>query len=353
MMKHTKCVLGTILAIGLGIFQVATASVGVPLVIQSEAGPVISSACLQLPGVQLPSTEWWAIHSEQHIGPEFATMMESIAKQDRQALLRTFDASARSTPQKAEELVNTLISQWKKVTLHSVTHRIDLKNERVYLALVSNAKKTTWIPFVFRQEPNGHWGYVPQNAENRLLPLIIESLRATESAGVHQICETPNAKLAATLEEPDLGVALHFKSSQSTAVAFANQPSVRAVLKLRDAARKRDINEYMTLLTRDGMASLGSWANTASPKEINEYLSTWDSVEPIGYLDLAPVGVIVLSDANKKARSIYTVERNGRTEIMNLNQIANADILLKSNNSPLLRNGVDKKFVMSLQSAKR
>lgn len=331
----------------------AMADVSTPLVIQSEAGPVITSACLQLPGQQLPHTEWWKTDAAAQLGPEFAATMSAITRQDRQALRQTFDAAWASKSNRVDEQATALISQLRVANLRSVPYRIDLGPSRTYFAVVSNSTQTTWVPFVFRRGADGRWGYLPERGDNRWLPLILESLRALPPTAAPPACPASGVKLMASLPLGEAQMSLRFKSSQPVSATSVAPPPVQAVLKLRDAARKRDAKSYLGLLTPESASSLAAWLKKVDAPEVDRYFGAWDVIEPLWYLDLSPAGVVVLGDTGGQVRSIYTVERNGQTEIMNLSHVANADALLKAADSPLLRKGADKKFFASLQAGSR
>lgn len=330
------------------------ASVATPLVIQSEAGPVVTSACLELPGQQLPTTDWWKTESARQVAPDFSAVMTAIANQDRQALRQTFDASWASKSNRVEEQATALINQFQAAKVLSVPYRVDLGSDRIYFASVSLGSQTTWVPFVFRKGTDGRWGYLPERGDNRWLPLILESLRTAGKASATATCAANDSRLTASLPVTEPQMAVRFRNSgPAMATTQSPQPAVQLVTKLRDAARKRDADAYLSLLTKEGASALAAWLKQVGANEADKYFAAWDSVDPVWYLDLSPVSVVVLADAGQEARAVYAVERNGRLEIMNISHQSSADALLKTGTSPLLRKGVDKKFFASLQASKR
>ncbi len=341
--------------------QAANSVISIPLVIQSEVGPIRTVGCLSFTGRKFGDRVWWTESAAASEGQEFADLISSISAKDSARFRSLLDRTWAKSIEKVGEQESALFSQFQSARVLKVPIAANFGAERVYLAWIEFASKAAWVPFYFAKGEDGRFRYLPERSDNKMASLMLDWARAGGSPAVLNYCadgssagfrsSLPLATLVSgdsvsKLGIPDVGdeSALNSSSAVSGALGLVRQAQA--------AAQAREFEKYIgtySLPSKDGMRA---WWSGADSDARERFFNAWDAAKIHAWVDLSPITVVILNIGPKQFRSVYVLNRNGRSELLNMSFVANADSLLKLPSSPLLARANERNFVKSLRLEK-
>jgi len=292
-----------------------TRTVYAPMTFNAEAGPLRTTACLQLTERVYPSTAWWESTAGTASGPDRAlkAVIAAIKQKDRAALLKLTDpAQARDTA-RFDQQANAFFQQFQSIRLLAVPRAYEFDGLVVFFGKFQSDTQTVYVPLTFAHEGADAFGFLPSRTDKSTFVLVNDWFNPSPSTPVDNppYCSDADVKrathrlaLAPSAWRPSAllltGAPLDAPGSLSGVAAQVKS----TIEQMKAALRGPDLDAFFTLLTPEGGGRLKQWFATAQPAERDGYKEALIGQQPFFVFDESPLVVV------------YTKTRSGEIQVL-------------------------------------
>ncbi|MET0646111.1 MAG: hypothetical protein ABW208_05770 [Pyrinomonadaceae bacterium] len=310
-------------------------TVYLPITFRAEAGPLRTSACLQVTERVYPQSAWWNDLAGDATAAEraFKAVVAAIKRRDRDALFNLSDPAQGRDPARFEEQAGAFFEQFAALEMVAVPRAYEFDGLALFFAKFRFKGRTFHAPLAFAYGADGSPGFLPYRTEQLTYFLVSDWFDAPWGPGstdAASYCTDEEVKRAgfrvalaaappaASKSAPPSYLLLSGASLDAPGQpAAARVKSVSAELKTSLASRPEDVLKYMT---PEGGNRLRSWLTTADESERRLYVSSITDSRPFFVIDASPLMVV------------YTKSPAGAVNVMYFTTAA-GDRLLWTNSS--------------------
>jgi len=277
-------------------------TVHAPMTFHAEAGPLRTTACLQLTERAYPSTPWWESAAPNAPAPDraFTSVMAAIKRKDRAALLKlTAPAQARDTA-RFDEQASAFFQQLQSIQLLAVPRAYEFDGLVAYFGKFRSQTQTAFVPLAFAHEGGDAFGFLPSRSKELTFTLVNDWFVPSFSAPAETppYCAESDVK-GATHRVPLVSSSWR-RSSLLLRGAPLDAPALSAVAvplkstidQMKAALRGPDVDDFFTYLAPLGGSRLKQWFATALQEERDAYKTAFIEQEPFFVFDESPLLVV-------------------------------------------------------------
>jgi hypothetical protein len=162
-----------------------TRTVHAPMVFHAEAGPLRTTACLQLTERVYPASRWWETSLEEGAAPEraFKAVIAAIKKKDRAALLKLTDPLQAKDTAEFDKQSRAFFQQFEIIELAAVPRAYEFDNLLVFFGTFKSPDQTAVVPLVFSTQSGEQVGFMPARARGVTFTLVNDWYTVTAGTG--------------------------------------------------------------------------------------------------------------------------------------------------------------------------
>jgi hypothetical protein len=287
-----------------------------PMTFKAEAGPLRTTACLQLLERTLPATRWWEAEGRATAPADdaFKAVIAAIKQQDRAALLKLTDpAQARDTAN-FDKQAYAFFAQLKAIQLVEVARAYELDGLVVYMAKLQSDAQAAFVPFAFAHQADDTFRFLPSRSDLVTFTIVndwfIPSLSAppvpppycAESAVKRA---THRVSLAASSWRPSAlrltGVPLEAQASQAGIAAQVKS----TIDRMKTALKGSNVDEFAGYMTPIGGDRLKQFFASAQPAEREAYAKAFIDQQPFFVFDESPLVVVYVRTPQGRIEALY------------------------------------------------
>jgi hypothetical protein len=336
--------------IALGSAHVASAQdtrvVYAPMTFKAEAGPLRTTACLQLTERVYPTTRWWESADGHTAGPDraFKAVIAAIKQKDRASLVKlTSPDQARDTA-RFDQQAGAFFQQFDSIRLIAVPRAYEFDGLVVFFGTFQSATQTAVVPLVFAQQGADSFGFLPSRTDKLTFLLVNDWFIPSTGAPA----DSPSYCSVAEVKRATHRVALVPVSWRPSVLLLTGAPidapgplAARAtqvkstVTQMKTALLAVEPTEFFAFLTPEGAGRLRGWFASAAQAERDGYRKALLEHEPFFLFDQGPLVVVYTKSAAGDVQVMYfTAGRDERLLWTNSSHITVSDRVFKQ--GPLL-----------------
>jgi len=315
-------------------------AVNVPLMFDAEAGPLKTSACLQVTERVYPAAAWWegAGHAT---GPDgaFRAVIAAMKQKDRAALLKLTDPSQARDTAKFDQQANAFFQQLQSIRLVAVPRAYEFDGVVAYFGKFQSATQTAYVPLVFTRQTDDSFLFLPARTR-QVTFTVIENWFAPSGKGADTPAYCTDADVKRATHRVALGGSATWRPSALLLTggpldAAGSVPAVAAQVKstidqMKAALRGPDISELYTFMTPEGAGRLRQWFDAATPHDRDEYRAALIDQQPFFVFDQSPLIVVYTKTRASGIQVLYfTVTADKRLVWTNSSHITDSDHVFK------------------------
>jgi len=310
---------GTIVALGCGVAAAQEVrTVHAPMTFDAEAGPLRTSACLQVTERVYPATAWWESPAVNASGPDraFKSVIAAMKQKDRAALLKLTDPTQARETARFDQQANAFFRQFEVIQLLAVPRAYELDGLVVFFGQFRSATQTVFVPLVFAHAGDDSFVFLPSRSKQMTLSLV-EDWFAPSGKGT----DTPSYCTEAEIKRATHRVALGASTWRPSALLLTGAPfdapggqspvsasaaQVKSTIdQMKAALRGTDVNEFYKYLTPEGADRLRKWFEAAQQTDRDQYKSAFVDQQPFFVFDESPLIVVYIKTRTSGIQVLY------------------------------------------------
>ena len=291
-------------------------TVHAPMTFKAEAGPLRSTACLQLVERTLPATRWWEADGRgaSPADAAFKAVIAALKQQDRAALVKLTDAAQARDTANFDKQAYAFFAQLKAIQLVEVSRAYEFDGLAVYMAKLQSDAQTAYVPFAFTHQADDSYQFLPARSDLVTFTMVndwyIPSLSAPPVAPPY--CAesavkraTHRVSLVSSSWRPSAllltGVPLEAQASQSGIAAQVKS----TIDRMKTALRSGNIDQFAGNMTPVGGDRLKQFFATAQPSERETYTKAFLDQQPFFAFDQSPLVVAYVRTPQGRVEALY------------------------------------------------
>ncbi len=299
--------------------------VQLPITLRTEAGRVRTSACLQMEERVYPQTPWWEAANSNADAAEraFKSVLVAIKRKDRDELFRLSHPALGRDPKQFDQQAGALFQQFTLIELVSVPRAYELDGLVVFYGKIrsANGQESAFAPFVFGQEEDGSFGFLPYRTDKLTYQLLDDWFQEpwgpskTDRPAYCSDEEIKHTTYAVALGS--LGGASRSDWRSSRVLLNGAPLDTRGELAKTAGQLKTTIDEMKSALVggrlddfvkrmapEDGKR-LKEWFTSASQSDIGGYTAAITKQQPFFFFDASPLFVVYTKSSAGAVQVMY------------------------------------------------
>jgi hypothetical protein len=283
---------------------------------KTEAGPLRTSACLQLTERVYPSLPWWESAEGYATGPDraFKAVIAAIKKRDRASLLKWTNPDQARDTARFDQQAGAFFQQFESIKLLAVPRAYEFDGLVVYFGTFQSPTQTAVVPLAFAYQGGDSFGFLPSRSDKLTFVLVNDWFIPPTGAPAESpsYCTVAEVKRA-THRVPLLAVSwrpsvllLTGVPLDDAAPATALGTRVRsAIAQMKTALRPAEPSTFYGFLTPEGAGRLRAWFASAAPADRDGYKKAFLEHEPFFMFDQGPLVVVYMKSPAGEIQTMY------------------------------------------------
>ena len=294
-----------------------------PLIFHAEASDIQTSACLKVIEDIYEDPNWWkeSIVNANSSEASFKSVIAAIQHKDRNTLLRWTDQKEASDTKHFDEQAGAFFRQFENLKAIAVPRAYEFDGFIVFFMKLQAPSRAFFAPFVFAQQEDGSFGFLPRRTNTLTYQLVQDWFDAhwsTSPAMQPMFCADDYVQKA-THRIPLSSSVDGQKSNQSQLLLVGSPldaPGQLASLSMKVKAKLEDmkraliagrIDEFAESMTLEGGNRLKQWFASASETERSEYKSAIIEQTPFFLFDLSSLVVVYMKSSTGNIQVMYLI----------------------------------------------
>ncbi len=311
------------------------------MIFNAEAGPLQTSACLELTERVYPAAKWWetAVGEGAAADRAFKAVIAAIRARDRAALLKLTDPTqARDTAQ-FDRQANAFFAQFQSIQMVAVPRAYEFDGLVVFFGTFKSEDQTAVVPLVFAHQGADRFGFLPARAKGVTFTLVTEWFTATAGPGrdTPAYCDAPAVRrathrvaLGGSSWRPSLLLLTGAPLDAPGSLAASATRVTSTIERMKAALRGPDVPAFLSHMTPEGAARLKPWLETAPAVETEAYKTAFIGQQPFFVFDESPLVVVYTRTPSGQVQVLYfTASADNRLLWANSAYITVADQVFK------------------------
>jgi len=332
----------TMFGLGSGVASAQDArTVYAAMTFNAEAGPMRTSACLQLTERAYPATAWWENAAGNASGPDraFKSVIAAMKQKDRGALLKLTDPTQARDTARFDQQANAFFQQFQSIQLLAVPRAYELDGLVVFFGKFRSRTQTVFVPLVFAHEGEDSFGFLPSRTKTVTFNIVEDWFAPSGSPPADTPAYCSDSEVKRATHRVSLGTSTWRPSSLLLTGAPLDAPgppsTVAAQVKsaidqMRAALRKTDVDEFFKYMTPEGGGRLRQWFAATEAKDRDEYKTAFIDQQPFFVFDESPLIVVYTRTRTSGVQVLYfTVTADKRLLWTNSSHITVSDQVFK------------------------
>ena len=299
-----------------------------PLILHAEAGPVRTTACLQVTENVYGQTAWWQTESAKARPAEqaFTSVLKAIKSKDRAALYNLSHSVNGRDPKNFEKQASAFFQQFESIELVAVPRSYELDGLTIFFPKLRLNDEVLYAPFIFAYDTDGAIRFLPYRTELLTYRLVENWFNSswgpatTDAPGYCTAIDIQRAKYRISLVSP----LSNSKQNVDRSYLFVRGASLDAPGELAGIARQvertleemsvtpeKGLDQLVKHMTLEGGNQLKAWFATAEQTERARYMATVAKQRAFFFLDASPLIVVYTKSGTGTVQTLYfTVNGN-------------------------------------------
>lgn len=303
-----------------------------PLIFHAEAGPLRTTACLQVTENVYSQTDWWQTQRTDARPAEqaFAAVIKAIKSKDRSALYTLSHSMEGRDPKNFEKQASAFFQQFQSIELVAVPRSYELDGLTIFFSKLQIDKEIFYAPFIFAYDADGAIRFLPYRTELLTYRLVEDWFNSpwgpatVDAPGYCTDLDIKRAKYRISLVSPLSNSAqnanrsylfLRGASLDSPGELAGLVGQVERTLKEMSVTPEKGLDELVKHMTSEGGNRLKAWFATAEQTERARYMSSVVKQRAFFFLDASPLIVVYTRSATGTVQVMYFT-RNGNNDLL-------------------------------------
>jgi hypothetical protein len=302
---------------------------------------VQTKVCLQVTEKRYPETQTWQGFGRSAQGAEEAMDQVQLVfkRHDKEALRQLSDPILGRDPKQFDDQAKAYFDQMETGAITTISREYEFSGFVVFLARLHWMDKTFSSPFIFHQEENGAFGFLPYRTNDLTFQLLLDWLNApwgpsnqAEPAYCSEATITDSNYRVPTSTSTASPVPFLLlngaPATQSTDLVARTNATLQGMKKA--LAADDWIDSFVPFISPEGAKRLKEWYRTASEQDKIDYKQYIMEQDPFFVFNASPLVVVYTKTPANMVQIMYFMPSGGNLVWTNSTRVTVADKLFKS-----------------------
>ena len=318
-----------------------------PLMFHAEAGPLRTTACLQVIENVYGQTAWWQMQrtDEKPSEQAFAAVLKAIRSKDRSALYNLSHSIDGRDPKEFEKQASAFIQQFESIELLAVPRSYEVDGLTIFFSKLRLNNEIFFAPFIFEYDTDGAVRFLPYRTElltYRLVEDWFSGPWGPATIDVPGYCTDLDIKRAryrislvpsrsnSTQNTNKSYLFLRGAAADSPGELSALVGQVERTLKEMNVAPEKGLDQLLKHMTTEGGNRLKAWFASAEQTDRARYMSSITKQRAFFFLDASPLIVVYTKSATGDVQIMYFTFSNNDLLWTNSSHVTLTDRVFKT-----------------------